>query len=260
MINPITFKANVAYNKEVEQNLQNESPNPLRLKANLSSLTALSNYNQVLLKPKTDNDSEKILKEVKFLNNIAPRYLELPHSYNINDINGEYIYKPDGSIACIREYSNDTVKDYYPAKDSKYIERIEILDKNSGDIMAKYSPIIEKDGSIKTNITIFDSKVNNKYTMFQAEEDGKISGITEFSGEGNSFRTLQRNPDTLRPIRYMEAQENVDGEFALTDSKFDNSGNISEIKTINGNREVLINYDGIHKSISVKTYDREVSK
>ena len=51
MIDPITFKTNVAYNKKVEQNPEIQSPNPLRLKANLSSLTALSNYNQVLLKP-----------------------------------------------------------------------------------------------------------------------------------------------------------------------------------------------------------------
>ena len=54
MIDPITFKTNVAYNKKVEQNPEIQSPNPLRLKANLSSLTALSNYNQVLLKPKYD--------------------------------------------------------------------------------------------------------------------------------------------------------------------------------------------------------------
>ena len=49
MIDPLTFKASVAYNKQVEEeNASESSPNPLRLKANLSSLAAISNYNQVL--------------------------------------------------------------------------------------------------------------------------------------------------------------------------------------------------------------------
>ena len=262
MINPITFKANVAYNKEVEQNLQSDSPNPLRLKANLSSLTALSNYNQVLLKPKQDNDSLQVLRKASDLNNLAPSRMELPHSYNIDEVNGEHIYKNDGTLACIREFSNDTIKEFYPAKDEQFIDRIDVYDKNSGNIIAKYSPIVDKDGAVKTNITIFDANVNNKYTMFQAEEDGNISSITEFSGEGDSFRTLIRNPDSLKPLRYMEAKETPDGDFMLIDCKFDKSGNVSEIKNINGNREVVITYDGIHKSISVKTYEssKDISK
>ena len=46
-VNPMSFKASVSYNKKVEQ-ANTESPaNPLRLKANLSSLSALSSYNQI---------------------------------------------------------------------------------------------------------------------------------------------------------------------------------------------------------------------
>ena len=253
MINPITFKANVAYNKEVEQNLQSDSPNPLRLKANLSSLTALSNYNQVLLIPQNDEDSSKIMQCAEALNNIAPGRIVLPHSYNTDEINGEYIYRDDGTLFCIREYSNETFTDYYPLKTGSTIERIEVRDKNSGEIIAKYSPQESKDGIIKTNITIFDAKINNKYTMFQAEEDGTISSITEFSGDGNSFKTLFRNPDTHIPVRYIDAKETSDGEFSLTDARFDKRGKVLEIRNIKGDKEVNINYIGNKKSISVKT-------
>ena len=118
MIDPITFKTNVAYNKKVEQNPEIQSPNPLRLKANLSSLTALSNYNQVLLKPKFDKDSAEILNRVGEMTNISPDKLKLPYSFKLDEINGERIYAKDGRLKVIREYETDTVRQYYPAVSS----------------------------------------------------------------------------------------------------------------------------------------------
>ena len=246
MINPISFKASVAYNKEVEKK---ESPNPLRLKVSLSGLTSLSNYNQVLLRPKDDRDSAEIMEKVNTLNNMAPQKLDVFHSFKKDDINGERIYNEDGSIAYIREYENDVIRDYYTEGDliSKIIER----DKNTGAAIVQIEPQIKKDGSYKLNVTVFDEKINNKYTLFQVEEDGSVSSITEFSGKGNSFETLFRNPDTLIPLRYLEAEE--DGkDFLLTDCKFSSDGKISEIKKVSGAKEMRILYEGNQKSISVK--------
>ena len=92
MVNPISFNTSITYNKFQENKPVEDSPNPLRLKANLSSLTAMSNYNQVLLKPKFDEDSNEILNKVDELINLSPKRLNLPHSFKINEINGERIF------------------------------------------------------------------------------------------------------------------------------------------------------------------------
>ena len=51
--------------------------------------------------------------------------------------------------------------------------------------------------------------------MFQVEDNGTISSITEIFEKGKNFRTLFRNPETAIPERYIEALENKDGEFEV---------------------------------------------
>lgn len=252
MINPITFRASVAYNKEVEQNLINESPNPLRLKANLSSLSALSNYNQVLVKPKFDKDIMYVLTRIDELSKLTPAKLEMPYSFDLDSVNGERIYDKSGSLLYIREFGSDFVREYYPAEESSKIQLILERDKNTGALISKVQPIQRKDGSIKTNVTIFDEKINNKYTMFQVEEDGSVRSITEFSGKGKDFRTLFRNLYKHEPVRYIEARETDDGDFEFLDSRLDSNRQVTEIKRMTSSKEVNIKYAGTQKIIDVK--------
>lgn len=259
MINPITFKSSVAYNKKVEQNSPETSPNPLRLKTNLASLTALSNYSQALHKPKIDVDTLNVLQNVRLLNSFAPQKFNLPYSYNFNEINGDRIYNSQGKILCIKQEHVNTVKYYYPDKntdDNKTsVYAIEEYDKENGNLQAKYEPVRKPDGSIKTKITIFDDKFNGKYTMFQVEEDGLVRTITDFSSDGASFRTLYRNTETMLPERYIESNETNAEDFSLVDCKFDKAGNISELKNLNSSKEVTIRYEGNTKTVSVKSFE-----
>ena len=255
MIDPIKFKASVSYNKKKKK--KSESPNPLRLKVNLSSLTALSNYNQVLLRPRYDEDSAEILNSVKELSNMAPRRLTFPYSFNLNDVNGESICNEDGKLLYIREYVNDTIKDYYPAEDNNKIKFIIERNKNSGAVQSKIEPVVKNDGTVKTAITIFDEKINNKYTILNAEEDGSIVNITEVSSSGRWFRTLFKNPYTNKPVRYLEAGSQDNEELSLTDCRFDNNGGIKDIKRISSAREIDIHYDEDKKIIDVKNKDKE---
>ena len=251
-VNPITFRASVQYNKEVEQNLINESPNPLRLKANLSSLSALSNYNQVMVKPRYDKDIMYVLTRIDELNKVTPVKLEMPYSFDLNTLNGERIRDEEGNLLCIREYGNNFVREYYPGKDGNTIEKILEKDKDSGALISKVDRITKEDGSVRTAITVFDEKINNKYTIFQAEEDGTISSTTEFLGKGKNFRTLFRNPYNNQPVKYIEAKESDDGEFEYLDCKLDSNGQIAEIKRISSDKEVNIRYTGNQKIVDVK--------
>ena len=251
-IDKITFRANVEYNKKIEQNLINESTNPLRLKANLSSLSALSNYNQVLVKPKFDKDSMDILTSIDELKKLIPDKLELPYSFELDAINGERIYDTEGKLCYIREYGNDIIRDYYPSENGLKVAKIFEINKNTGALISKIEPAIRQDGSLKTNITIFDEKINNKYTIIQLGEDSNINSITEFSGKGKDFRTLFKNPYNGTPIRYIEAKENNGGEFEFLDCRLDSNQNITEIKKLSTTRETNINYSGNKKIIDVK--------
>ena len=225
-VNPMSFKASVSYNKKVEQ-ANTESPaNPLRLKANLSSLSALSSYNQISLRPKFDYDSMEILTKVDALSKLIPQDMEIPYSFNLNEINGERINAKDGHLACIREYDNETVRDYIPSKDGQ-----------------KVAQIIERDRK--------NDKINNKYTMFQIQNTN-VSSITEFFANGKKFRTLTKDTYTNKPTRYMEAKETDDGEFVFTDAKLNSKGEVSEIKKVSSNKEVCIKYEGTQKIVDVK--------
>ena len=251
-VDPIIFRANVTYNKEVEKNLIGESPNPLRLKANLSSLSALSNYNQVLVKPKFDKDSMEVLTKIDELTKLTPNKLELPYGFELDTINGERIYDNNGKLLYIREYGNDIIRDYYPDDASSKIKSISERDKNSGALISKVEPLKRKDGSTKTNITIFDEKINNKYTIFHLEEDGTVNSITEFSGKGKDFRTLFKNPYNNTPVRYIEAKENDSGEFEFLDCRLNSNQEVTDIKKLSASKEVNIHYSGNQKIIDVK--------
>ncbi len=254
MINPITFKISVAHNKQAAQSSQGFTPNPLCQRAD----TVLANYNQVLVKPKIDKDSAEVMNNVAYLNSITPMRFRLPQSFKIDEINGESFYNPDGTLAFISEYREDSIRNFYPAKEVKdariSVEMIEELDKETGRMIAKYEPAVRKEGTLKTNITVFDEKQNNKYILFQTEEDGLVESTTEFSGEGKSFRALMRNPDTTVPVRYMEMKENEAGELSVISCKFDRAGKLTEIKRSTASGEVLIQYDGETKT--VKKVDR----
>ena len=252
MIDPLTFKASVAYNKQVEEeNASESSPNPLRLKANLSSLAAISNYNQVLLKPKIDKDTIGVINAAAEMMKLVPAKLELPYSFKTDDINGERIYDNNGKLKLIKEYKSDTITEYYPSENPETIKNILEKDK-AGNIISKIQPVKQEDGTYKTNVIIFDEKINNKYIMFQVEDSGNINSVTEIFENGKNFRSLIFNPKNLHPERYIESKENKDGEFELTDCKFGKNFDVKELKQITPAKEVNITYSGNRKNIDVR--------
>ncbi len=250
-VNPMSFKASVSYNKKVEQ-ANTESPaNPLRLKANLSSLSALSSYNQISLRPKFDYDSMEILTKVDALSKLIPRDIKIPYSFNLNEINGERIYTKDDYLACVREYDNDTVRDYIPSKDGQKVVQIIERDRKNGMVISKIEKSHKENSEEKINVTIYDDKINDKYTMFQIQNTN-VSSITEFFANGKKFRTLTKDTYTNKPTRYMEAKETDNGEFVFTDAKLNSKGEVSEIKKVSSNKEVCIKYEGTQKIVDVK--------
>lgn len=255
MINPISFKASIAYNKEVEEKMPQESPNPLRLKANLSSLSAMSNYNQVLLKPKFDNDSAQVMDRVDELMNLTPKKISLPHSYKIDEINGERIFNSNGDLLLIRDYENGVIKEYYPSKDGINVQMILEKDKDSNEIISSIEPFYANDGNIKTKLTIFDNKINNQYVMFTIENDSSISSVTKFSTKANNFKTLFINPYTKTPERYVELKEDTQGEFETIDSHIGQNKEVVDIKKVTPYKEMIIKYEDGKKIIDVKKRD-----
>lgn len=250
-INPMSFKSSVSYNKKVELANQDNPPNPMRLKANLSSLAALSNYNQISIKPKFDYDSVEVLTKVDALSKLIPQNMHIPYSFKLADINGEQIYAKDNQLACIREYDNEIVRDYIPSKKAGDVAQIIERDRNSGEVISKIERSQKEGSENKINITVYDDKLNDKYTMFQIE-DGAVSSITEFSANGKNFRTLIRDTYNNKPQRYMEAKEDSEGEFIFTDAMLNSKCEVSEIKKVSANKETCIKYDGVQKIVDVK--------
>ena len=250
-INPMSFKSSVSYNKKVELANQDNPPNPMRLKANLSSLAALSNYNQISIKPKFDYDSVEVLTKVDALSKLIPQNMHIPYSFKLADINGEQIYAKDNQLACIREYDNEIVRDYIPSKKAGDVAQIIERDRNSGEVISKIERSQKEGSENKINITVYDDKLNDKYTMFQIE-DGAVSSITEFSANGKNFRKLIRDTYNNKPQRYMEAKEDSEGEFIFTDAMLNSKCEVSEIKKVSANKETCIKYDGVQKIVDVK--------
>ena len=232
----------------------NQFSNPLSV-SSANSQVALSQYTQVRPKPKYDDDTAGIVEVVKILNNLAP--IRMPvYNFNINEINGDAYYKPDGTLLLIREYDNDVIRDYYavplPDDDNFSVARILEHDRNTGRLRTKIEPITRKGSRLNTNITIFDSKVSNRYTLIQLSDDGIVNNISEFLDNGKSFKTLFRNIQNFKPARYLEGKDSKQNGFEMLDCLFDANGKLVKLKRFTNKKEVSIDYTDDKKNITVK--------
>lgn len=232
-----------------------EASNPLTAKKQ-STKNILSDYSQEITRPKYDDDIAEIVEVVRLLNNLAP--LRMPvYNFNIDEINGEHYYTPDGALLLIREYDGDIIRDYYVEKvitdKNQSVARILEHDKNDGRLRTKIELIKGHGSKLKYSITIFDLKINNKYILMQLAEDGYVNNITEFTGKGKSFRTLYRNVQTFKPARYLEGKDDKEVGFSMVDCLFGADGNVVRIKRFSNKKEVCINYTEDKKNITVKT-------
>lgn len=232
-----------------------ELSNPLKSQSD-NTKNGLSSYVQNIPRPKYDEDIAKIIEIVRILNNMAP--LRMPeYNFNIDEINGERFYKPDGTLLFVRDFDNDVIRDYYynpDAVDNKCsVARILEHDKNSGRLKVKIEPLTRAGSRLTTSIAIFDEKINKKYTIIQLSEGGIVNNISEFSGQGKSFQTLFRNIYNFKPVRYLEGKDNKETGFEMIDCLFTPEGDVARIKKYNNKKEVDIDYKGNQKQITVKT-------
>ena len=227
--------------------------NPLKAESQLSA-NRLSDYSQTTVRPKYDADIAKIIEVVRILNNMAP--IRMPeYNFNIDEINGERFYKPDGLLLLVRDFDTDVIRDYYNPDytDAEYsVSRILEHDKNTGRLRVKIEPITRAGSRLKTNIAIFDAKLNHKYTIIQLSDGGVVNNISEFSGNGKSFQTLFRNIYTFKPVRYLEGKDNKESGFEMIDCLFTEEGDVARIKRYNNKKEININYTGNQKQVIVK--------
>jgi hypothetical protein len=235
-----------------------QSSNPLRAAAN-NTAKDLSSYNQTLNRSGYDEDIIKIVEIVRVLNNMAP--IRMPeYNFNIDEINGERFYKPDGELLLIRDFDLNVIRDYYfkpDYTDIKYsVSRILEHDRNTGRLKVKIEPITRAGSRLKTNVVIFDEKVNNKYYIIQLSEGGIVNNISEFSGIGKSFQTLFRNINNFKPVRYLEGKDNKENGFEMVDCLFSETAEIVRIKRYNKKKEVSINYTDSKKNITVKNISK----
>lgn len=248
------YKSSVENEKIMTTDLS-QSSNPLMAKTGKNDL-ALANYTQSFPRKQYDKDITEILEIVRILNNMAP--IRMPeYNFNLDEINGEHYYKPDGTLLLVREWDSDVVRDYYAKTANENCEysvsRILEHDKITGRLRTKIEPISRKGSRLKTNITIFDLKVNNKYIIIQLSEGGLVNNISEFTGKGKSFQTLFRNIDTLKPARYLEGKDNKENGFEMIDCIFDAEGKIARIKRYSNKKEISIDYTQDSKNITVNT-------
>jgi hypothetical protein len=253
MVDYSKFKTSIDNEKNVLSS-SIQTSNPLGEKAG-ETKAAVTDYSQTLPRQQYDKDIAEIVEIVRILNNMAP--IKMPeYNFNIDEINGERYYKPDGTLLLVREYDSDVIRDYYAKTEkevSEYtVSRILEHDKITGRLRTKIEPISRRNSRLKTNITIFDLKVNNKYIIMQLSEGGFVNNISEFTGKGKSFQTMFRNINTLKPARYLEGKDNFENGFEMVDCIFDAEGNIVRIKRFSNKKEVNIEYTEKTKSISVK--------
>ncbi len=249
------FKAKLKINQKNISEYLEQASNPLSERAEISTL-ALSDYNQVVPKPRFDKDALEIVEFARVLNNLAPIRIPVP-SFRLDEINGDRIYNEDGTLSLVREYDNDVIREFYPlpepAENGVDIEKIYEINKNSGKILLIIEPIKRQGSRLKTNITFLNSEVNDKYILVQLGEDSIVNNITEFSGNGKYFKTLFRNPYDYRPVRYLEGRDDPNGNFEMIDCLFDKIGNIARIKRFTNKKEVRIQYTDDTKNITVKS-------
>ena len=248
------FRASLRIDRKNISEYLEQSSNPLSAEAEAGTL-ALSNYNQVLPRPKYDKDIFDIIETSRVLNNLAPVKIPMP-SFKLDEINGDRIYNNDGTLSLIREEESDVIKDYYPLSkpldNGVEIDKIYEIDKNTGKILVAVEPIKRAGSRLKTNVTFLNSKVNDKYILVQLGEDDIVNNITEFSGNGKYFKTIFRDHYNYRPVRYLEGRDGADGKFEMMDCLFDKFGGIARIKRYTNKREVSINYTEDTKNINVK--------
>ena len=156
------IKLNKDENKDKSVSALGQLSNPLtEIKSNAG--LALTDYSQTISRKIQDKELTEILEVVRILNNMAP--IKMPeYNFNIEEINGEHYYRPDGSLLLIREYDSNIIRDYYTKKDGEdgpTISRILEHEKDSGRLKTKIEPITRKGSRLTTNITIFDLKINN---------------------------------------------------------------------------------------------------
>ena len=248
------YKTSIENEKRVTMDMP-QSSNPLSAKIGKSNV-ALTDYTKSMPRQQFDEDIAEIIEIVRILNNMAP--IRMPeYNFNLDEINGERFYRPDGTLLLVREYDSDLIRDYYAKtekEDCEYtVRRILEHDKITGRSRTKIEPINRKGSRLKTNITIFDLKVNNKYIIIQLSEEGVVNNISEFTGKGKSFQTLFRNIDTLKPARYLEGRDNKENGFEMIDCIFDSEGHVARIKRFTNKKEININYTEDSKNITVKT-------
>ena len=246
--------------RKAENSLTNdwiEASNPLTMR-NYDNKKALNHYSQETKRQNYDRDIVEILEVVRILNNLAPMRMPV-YNFNFNEINGEYYYRPDNTLLLIREYDSDIIRDYYIKENgvnNEYsISRILEHDKLSGRLRSKIEPV-NRGNNIKTSITIFDQKLNNKYTLMQLTEAGYVSNISEFTDKGKSFQTLYRNLNNFKPARYLAGKDKKESGFSLIDCIFDAAGNIARIKKFYNKKEINIDYTETTKNITVKVKDK----
>lgn len=255
MSNFSNFNARLKINQKNISEYLEQTSNPLSERTEISSL-ALSDYNQVVPKPKHDKDILEIIEISRVLNNLAPIKIPVP-SFKLDEINGDRIYDEKGELSLIKEYDTDVIREYYPLKEpaenGAEIEKIYEINKNTGKILLVIEPIKRQGSRLKTNITFLNSKINDKYILIQLGDDNIVNNITEFSGNGKYFKTLFRNPYDYRPVRFLEGKDDPNGNFEMIDCLFDKTGNIARIKRFTNNREVSIQYTEDTKNITVKS-------
>lgn len=232
----------------------NKSSNPLTSQANISA-NNLKSYTKTTEQPKYDEDISKIVEVVRILNNMAP--VRMPeYNFNIDEINGERFYKPDGTLLLVRDFDNEVIRDYYynpNFENSQYsVSRIYEHDKNTGRLKVKIEPITRTGSRLKSSITIFDEKINNKYIIIQLSDGGIVNNFSEFSGKGKSFKTLFRNIYTFKPVRFIEGKDSAGKEFEMVDCLFNEAGEVVRIKRYNNKNEVSIDYSNNKKQVTVK--------
>ena len=250
----IKFGSNISsFNKGFEQ-----SSNPLGA-ASPGDSGNLSEYSRTVERSGYDSDVAKIVEIVRILNNMAP--VRMPeYNFNIDEINGERFYKPDGTLLLVRDFDSDVIRDYYfnpEYTEPEYsVSRILEHDKNTGRLKVKIEPITRTGSRLRTSIAIFDEKINNKYIIIQLAEGGIVNNISEFSGKGKSFQTLFRNIYTLKPVRYLEGKDDKETGFEMIDCLFTENGDVARIKRYNKKREINIHYSENQKKITVKNIQK----
>jgi len=246
------------YEKEIENNVNihdeerkfNDSSDPMRFQVNSS--VSIANYRQEGIRPAYDYDSAEIISEANSVNNMIPQKLPV-YNFNADEINGENYYKPDGNLLFIREYDSDVIRDYYVKQsDNTKIERILEHDKNSGRLRTKIESVTREGSLIKSNITLFDVKINKKYILIQLTQDGTVNNITEFLDNGKNFKTVYRGYESTQVVKYISGKDTKDFGFVMTDCIFDKEGKIARIKRFSNKKDIDINYNGNRKSVNIK--------